>query len=43
MSARRHYGDEDRIVAALVGLGMIVVIVGIAAAIEDIRRRVTWW
>jgi hypothetical protein len=43
MSARRHYGDEDRIIAALVGLAIIVVIVGIAAVIEDIRRRVIWW
>jgi len=43
MSARRHYGDEDRVIAAMVGLGMIVVIVGIAAVIEDIRRRVMWW
>jgi hypothetical protein len=43
MSARRHYGDEDRIIAALVGLAIIAVIVGIAAVIEDIRRRVIWW
>lgn len=38
-----HFTDEDRLVAAAVGLGIAVVIFGIVVVLEGIKARFIWW
>ena len=39
----RYYTDEDRIVAAIAGLSIAAILVGLLALLEAIQRRLGWW
>ena len=39
----RYYTDEDRIVAAIAGLSIAAILVGLLALLEAIQRRLRWW
>ena len=41
--SRRYYTDEDRIVAAIAGLSIAAILVGLLALLEAIQRRLGWW
>lgn len=41
--ARDHYIDEDRLIAALVGLAIAGVVIAIAAFIDHVKAHVVWW
>lgn len=43
MRARDHYIDEDRLIAAIVGLAIAGVVIAIAAFIDHLKAHVVWW
>ena len=43
MRVRDHYIDEDRLIAALVGLAIAGVAIAIASFIDHLKAHVVWW
>lgn len=43
MGARDHYIDEDRLIAALVGLAIAGVAIAILSFIDHVKAHVVWW
>jgi hypothetical protein len=41
--SRSYYTDEDRVIAAVAGLSIAAVLVGLLAVLEAIQRRLGWW
>ena len=39
----RYDTDEDRIVAAIAGLSIAAILVGLLAVLQAIQRRLGWW
>ena len=41
--SRDYYTDEDRVIAAVAGLSIAAILVGLLAVLEAIQRRLGWW